>query len=99
MPIESPAITSPGVEPLPEASFYVPATEPTIRLRRNMKRDDCFLVSDSHCDIGASPGGPDGLFDCDTRYGPVSPRRKLKHSATRRCPAKTASCFEYAGDG
>jgi glycogen debranching enzyme len=33
-----------------------------------MKRDDCFLVFDSHGDIGASPGGPDGLFNCDTRY-------------------------------
>ena len=39
-----------------------------MRLRRNMKRDDCFLVFDSHGDIGASPGGPDGLFNCDTRY-------------------------------
>jgi hypothetical protein len=67
MPIKSPAIT-PGSEPLPEASFYIPATEPTTRLRRAMKRDDCFLVFDSHGDIGASPGGPDGLFNCDTRY-------------------------------
>src|SRR5277367_2984274 len=67
MPIESPAIT-PGSEPFPTASFYVPATEPTIRLRRNMKHDDCFLVFDSHGDIGASSGGPDGLFKCDTRY-------------------------------
>jgi glycogen debranching enzyme len=67
MPIKSPAIT-PGIEPLPEASFYIPATEPTTRLRRTMKRDDCFLVFDSHGDIGASPGGPDGLFNCDTRY-------------------------------
>jgi glycogen debranching enzyme len=67
MPIESPAIT-PGSEPPPTASFYVPATEPTIRLRRTMKHDDCFLVFDSHGDIGASSGGPDGLFKCDTRY-------------------------------
>src|SRR5580704_3131006 len=65
MPIKSPAIT-PGIEPLPEASFYIPATEPTTRLQRTMKRDDCFLVFDSHGDIGASPGGPDGLFNCDT---------------------------------
>jgi glycogen debranching enzyme len=68
VPIESPAITPSAIEPLLEASFYVPATEPTIRLRRNMKRDDCFLVFDSHGDIGASPGGPDGLFNGDTRY-------------------------------
>jgi glycogen debranching enzyme len=67
MPIESPAIT-PGSEPPPTASFYVPASEPTIRLRRTMKHDDCFLVFDSHGDIGASSGGPDGLFKCDTRY-------------------------------
>jgi hypothetical protein len=68
MPIEIPAITPPGVEPLPEASFYIPATEPTTRLRRTMKQDDCFIVFDSHGDIGASPGGPDGLFYRDTRY-------------------------------
>jgi hypothetical protein len=68
MPIEGPAITSPGIERFPEASFYVPATETTTRLRRTMKHDDCFLVSDSHGDIGASLGGPDGLFNCDTRY-------------------------------
>jgi glycogen debranching enzyme len=68
MPIESPATTPPEIEPLPEASFYIPATEPATRLRRTMKQDDCFLVFDSHGDIGASPGGPDGLFYCDTRY-------------------------------
>jgi glycogen debranching enzyme len=68
MPIESPAVTPPGIERLSEASFYIPATEPTTRLRRTMKRDDCFLVFDSHGDIGASPGGPDGLFNFDTRY-------------------------------
>ncbi len=68
MPIESPAVTPPGIEPFSEASFYIPATEPTTRLRRTMKRDDCFLVFDSHGDIGASPGGPDGLFNCDTRH-------------------------------
>jgi glycogen debranching enzyme len=68
MPIESPALTPPGIEPLSEASFYIPATEATTRLRRTMKRDDCFLVFDSHGDIGASPGGPDGLFNCDTRH-------------------------------
>ena len=33
-----------------------------------MKHDDCFLLLDSHGDIAASPGGPDGLFKCDTRY-------------------------------
>jgi len=68
MPSESPVLTPPGVEPHSEASFYVPATEATTRLRRTMKHDDCFLVFDSHGDIGASPGGPDGLFISDTRY-------------------------------
>jgi glycogen debranching enzyme len=42
--------------------------ETTTRLRRTMKQDDCFLVFDSDGDIGASPGGPDGLFYYDTRY-------------------------------
>src|SRR5215468_1584308 len=68
MPTESPVITSLGTEALPEASFYIPATESTTRARCTMKHDDCFLVLDSHGDIGASPGGPDGLFSCDTRY-------------------------------
>ena len=68
MPIESPAITPPGFDPLTDVSFYVPATEPTTRSRLTMKQDDCFMVFDSHGDIGASPGGPDGLFSCDTRY-------------------------------
>jgi hypothetical protein len=30
--------------------------------------DDTFIVLDSHGDIGASAGGPDGLFNADTRY-------------------------------
>ena len=29
---------------------------------------DCFAVLDSYADIGASPGGPDGIFFCDTRH-------------------------------
>ena len=62
MPIESPAITPPGFDPLADVSFYVPATEPTTRSRLTMKQDDCFMVFDSHGDIGASAGGPDGLF-------------------------------------
>ena len=33
-----------------------------------MKHGDSFLVIDSHGDIGASAGGPDGLFHSDTRY-------------------------------
>ena len=33
-----------------------------------MKHGDCFVMLDSHGDIGASHGGPDGLFYLDTRY-------------------------------
>src|SRR5258708_21287152 len=38
------------------------------RTRRSLKQDDTFIVLDSHGDIGASAGGPDGLFNADTRY-------------------------------
>ena len=38
------------------------------RPRRTLKHGDCFAVLDSHADIGASAGGPDGIFFCDTRY-------------------------------
>ena len=38
------------------------------RPRRSLKHDDTFIVLDSHGDIGASAGGPDGLFNADTRY-------------------------------
>src|SRR5262245_48038085 len=51
-----------------EASFYIPAFDAPSRLRRNLKHNDTFAVFDSHGDIGASAGGEDGLFDCDTRY-------------------------------
>src|SRR6187431_2198081 len=51
-----------------EAPFYIPATDAPARPRRTLKHNDTFAVFDSHGDIGASGGGPDGLFDCDTRY-------------------------------
>lgn len=51
-----------------EATFYIPATGAPARPRRNLKHNDTFAVFDSHGDIGASAGGSDGLFDCDTRY-------------------------------
>ena len=51
-----------------EAPFYIPATGSASRARRTLKHNDTFAVFDSHGDIGASGGGPDGLFDCDTRY-------------------------------
>src|SRR6266566_7082456 len=55
-------------EIIPEAPFYIPATGPASRPRRTLKHDDTFIVLDSHGDIGASAGGPDGLFHCDTRF-------------------------------
>jgi glycogen debranching enzyme len=51
-----------------EAPFYIPATNSPSRPRRTLKHDDTFAVFDSYGDIGASAGGPDGLFDRDTRY-------------------------------
>src|SRR6516162_11133121 len=55
-------------EIVPEAPFYIPATGPATRPRRTLKHDDTFVVLDSHGDIGASAGGSDGLFHCDTRF-------------------------------
>ncbi len=53
---------------VPEATFYIPATGPPTRPRRTLKCGDTFVVLDSHGDIGASAGGTDGLFHCDTRF-------------------------------
>src|SRR5256885_1206907 len=53
---------------IPEAPFYIPATGPATRPRRTLKHDDTFVVLDSHGDVGASAGGADGLFHCDTRF-------------------------------
>src|SRR5438445_5073454 len=60
--------TSHTVELAAEQSFYIPMTGPAARPRRSLKHDDTFVVLDSHGDIGASAGGPDGLFNADTRY-------------------------------
>jgi glycogen debranching enzyme len=57
-----------AVEPVAESPFYIPMTGPAARPRRALKHDDTFVVLDSHGDIGASAGGPDGLFNADTRY-------------------------------
>ena len=75
--VEAPAV--PG-----EAPFYIPATGSASRPRRTLKHNDTFAVFDSHGDIGASGGGPDGLFDCDTRY-PLAPR-----AVDQRHPAAAA---------
>jgi glycogen debranching enzyme len=56
------------VEVVSESPFYIPMTGPAARPRRSLKHDDTFIVLDSHGDIGASAGGPDGLFNADTRY-------------------------------
>jgi glycogen debranching enzyme len=58
----------PSIDNSPEAQFYIPAVGPASRPRRTLKQDDTFVVVDSHGDIGASPGGSDGLFLCDTRF-------------------------------
>src|SRR5579863_7746203 len=55
-------------EAVAESPFYIPMTGPAARPRRSLKHDDTFIVLDSHGDIGASAGGPDGLFNMDTRY-------------------------------
>ena len=56
------------IEEVPDAPFYIPGTESSTRPRRTLKHGDCFVVLDSHADIGAMPGGLDGIFFCDTRY-------------------------------
>ncbi len=61
-------MTARAVEQIQESPFYIPMTGPAARPRRSLKHDDTFIVLDSHGDIGASAGGPDGLFNADTRY-------------------------------
>jgi glycogen debranching enzyme len=56
------------IEPVSESPFYIPMTGPAARPRWALKHDDTFVVLDSHGDIGASAGGPDGLFNADTRF-------------------------------
>jgi glycogen debranching enzyme len=68
MAIEGAALLKSLQDTVPEAPFYIPAIGPASRPRRTLKHDDTFIVLDSHGDIGASVGGPDGLFHCDTRF-------------------------------
>ncbi|MDB5653321.1 MAG: Amylo-alpha,6-glucosidase [Tardiphaga sp.] len=70
MPIEAAAKIASihPIEQVVESPFYIPMTGPASRPRRALKHDDTFVVLDSHGDIGASAGGPDGLFNADTRY-------------------------------
>ncbi len=51
-----------------EVPFYISARGQASRTRHTLKQGDTFIVLDSHGDIGASTGGEDGLFHCDTRY-------------------------------
>jgi hypothetical protein len=57
-----------SIDTMAEALFYIASTGPSARPRRTLKHDDTFAVFDNHGDMGASAGGPDGLFDHDTRY-------------------------------
>src|SRR5436305_13979045 len=51
-----------------EAAYSVLATAPASRSRRALKHGDTFVVTDSFGDIGATAGGTDGLYHCDTRF-------------------------------
>lgn len=64
----SPSPTAKPVEEVLETPFYISGTGSSTRPRRTLKQGDCFAVLDSHADIGTAPGGPDGIFFCDTRY-------------------------------
>ncbi|MET0633349.1 MAG: amylo-alpha-1,6-glucosidase [Xanthobacteraceae bacterium] len=68
MAIEGVALPKLLLDTASETPFYIPATGPATRPRRTLKHDDTFVVLDSHGDIGASAGGADGLFHCDTRF-------------------------------
>jgi glycogen debranching enzyme len=68
MAIEGIALPKLLLDTASETPFYIPATGPATRPRRTLKHDDTFIVLDSHGDIGASAGGTDGLFHCDTRF-------------------------------
>src|SRR5262245_3647872 len=69
MPVESALQTNTApADLISEASFYIPATGSVTRPRRTLKSGDTFIVTDSHGDIGASAGEPDGLFHADTRF-------------------------------
>jgi glycogen debranching enzyme len=66
--ITTPRLDAPHVGVPTEVPYYIPATASPTRQRRALKHGDTFIVVDSHGDIGASLGGPDGLFHDDTRF-------------------------------
>ncbi len=55
-------------ELLKETAFYIPAKGSPTRQRYRIKHNDTFAVLDSHGDIGAALGEPDGVFNNDTRF-------------------------------
>jgi glycogen debranching enzyme len=55
-------------EEVADTPFYIPGTASSVRPRKNLKQGDCFAVLDSYGDIGATPGGSDGIFFHDTRH-------------------------------
>jgi glycogen debranching enzyme len=57
-----------GAELLKETAFYIPSKGSPTRQRYKLKHNDSFVVLDSHGDIGAALGEPDGLFNNDTRF-------------------------------
>jgi glycogen debranching enzyme len=68
MPTRSRAAGKQTTKNDPDLFFDISATASPARPRHTMKQGDSFLVLDNRGDIGASPGGPDGLFHLDTRY-------------------------------
>ncbi|BAT58855.1 amylo-alpha-1,6-glucosidase [Variibacter gotjawalensis] len=62
------ATTPTLVEQNLETPFYIPADGSSTRPRRTLKSGETFVVFDSHGDIGAVPGGPDGVFHNGTRF-------------------------------
>jgi glycogen debranching enzyme len=66
--LTEPVRASHDIAPPPEADFHIHVTGPSARPRHTLKHGDTFAVVDSHGDIGASAGGPDGIFHGDTRF-------------------------------
>jgi len=64
----APISTQTLADPVPETPFYIAATGSSTRPRCTLKHGDCFAVLDSHGDLGATPGGSDGIYFHDTRY-------------------------------
>ena len=54
--------------PGPGSRFLHPRHRSCDAAALTLKHGDTFIVADSHGDIGASAGGPDGIFHADTRF-------------------------------